>query len=172
MTNDADPRNRVLDLLSEGKITADEAKSLLALVSGGERSRGDGGGEAREERRDRRERGHSRERDRVRDRQRGRGNSGGVYFRVRVDPRVDAGASPTGDRVNIRVPIGLIKAGARLTSLIPGAAADRVNEMLAERGIDLDFKNLDADRLEEILAEGDFMIDITEGDFRIRISVE
>ena len=85
---------------------------------------------------------------------------------------MESGADPNADRVNIRVPIGLIKAGVRLTSLIPGTAADRVNEMLSERGIDLDFKNLDADRLEAILAEGDFMIDITEGDCRIRISVE
>lgn len=169
MTSEGDPRNRVLDLLSEGKITAEEAKSLLGLVSGAAAPWGDS--EEREGRSERRDRGgRSRSRDRGRGRARGRGSS--AYFRVRVDPRVEGGADPNADRVNIRVPIGLIKAGARLTSLIPGAAGDRVNEILSERGIDLDFKNLDADRLEEILAEGDFMIDISEGDCRVRISIE
>ena len=160
--NDADPVSRILDMLADGRINAGEAKSLLALWSGAVAS-----GTSRREREGRRP---GRSRDRGRDRARGR--STGAYFHVRVDPRVESGADPNADRVNIRVPIGLIKAGARLTSLIPGAAADRVNEMLSERGIDLDFKNLDADRLEEILAEGDFMINITEGDCRIRISVE
>ena len=171
MTNEGDPRNRVLDLLGEGKITAEEAKSLLGLVSGAAAPWG--GSEGREGRSGGRDRsGRPRPRDRDRERGRGRGRFVGAYIRVRVDSRVEGGADPNADRVNIRVPIGLIKAGVRLTSLIPGAAADRVNEMLAERGIDLDFKNLDPDRLEEILADGNFMIDITEGDFRIRISVE
>ena len=160
--NDADPVSRILDMLADGRINADEAKSLLALVSGVTAT-----GNSRREPEGRR---RGRSRDRGRDRAHGR--STGAYFHVRVDPRVESGADPNADRVNIRVPIGLIKAGVRLTSLIPGTAADRVNEMLSERGIDLDFKNLDADRLEEILAEGDFMIDITEGDCRIRISVE
>jgi hypothetical protein len=172
MTNDSDPRNKVLDLLADGKITASEAKSLLGLVSGvagpdsPDRDRGRGELD-RSERRGRRERvreGRSRDRD--------GGRRSNVYFRIRVDPRVDAGADPNADRLNIRVPIGLIKSGVRLMSLVPGAAADRVNQVLADRGIDLDFKNLDADRLEEILDDGGFTIDITEGDVRIRISVE
>jgi len=170
MTSDSDPRNKVLDLLADGKITAEEAKSLLALVGGSgapdaaERDRGRG---ERSERRGRRERVRE-----GRSRDRGRGERSNVYFRIRVDPRVDAGADPNADRLNIRVPIGLIKSGVRLMSLVPGAAADRVNQVLADRGIDLDFKNLDADRLEEILDDGGFKIDITEGDVRIRISVE
>ena len=154
--NDADPVSRILDMLADGRINAGEAKSLLALVSGAVAS-----GTSKREPEGRR-RGRSPD----------RGRFTGAYFHIRVDPRVESGADPNADRVNIRVPIGLIKAGARLTSLIPGAAADRVNEMLSDRGIDLDFKKLDADRLEAILAEGGFMIDITEGDCRIRISVE
>ncbi|MDP6823909.1 MAG: hypothetical protein QF554_11540 [Dehalococcoidia bacterium] len=174
MTSDTDPRNKVLDLLANGKITAEEAKHLLALVSGAATPEPPGpetgGGDRARGGRDRSRRDRARRRGDLRDHY--REGSGGAYIRVRVDPRVDAGADPNADRLNIRVPIGLIKAGALLTSLIPGPAADRVTEALGERGIDLDFKNLNAERLDEILADGGFAIDITEGDVRIRISVE
>lgn len=162
--NQADPRARIIEMLAEGKITVEDARGLLGALNSGPPRAGDAVDGDR--------RGRSSGRGRDRERGRGRGRAASAYFRVRVDPRVEGGADPNADRVNIRVPIGLIKAGVRLTSLIPGAAADRVNETLARHGIDLDFKNLDADRLEEILAEGDFMIDIAEGDCRIRISVE
>ena len=156
-SKDSDPRNKVLDMLAEGKITADEAKTLLGLV---------GGAAPRERER------VGRDRDRGRERRRGGRSRSASYLRVRVDPRVEAGADPLSDRVNIRVPIAFIKAGAVLTSLIPDAAADRVSEALGQRGIDLDFKNLDADRMEEIQSDGCNEIDITEGHVRIRISLE
>lgn len=159
-SRESDPRNKVLDMLAEGKITAADAKTLLELV-------GNGGSASAEREPERPGRG----RNRGRERRRGRSSSA-AYLRVRVDPRVEAGANPLADRVNLRVPIAFIKAGAVLTSLIPDCAADRVSEALGQRGIDLDFKNLDADRLEEILADGGFEIDITEGKVRIRISVE
>lgn len=161
MTNEADPRIRVLEMLAEGKITSQEATGLLGALNPVPPWAGTATGE-----------GRARRHGRTRERDRGQESTGRSYFRIRVDPRVEAGADPHADRVNIRIPIGLVKAGVRLTSLIPGPAADRVNEMLEARGIDLDFKNLDVDRLEEILADGDFMIDITEGEWRIRISVD
>ena len=159
-SQNSDPRNKILDMLADGKITPADAKTLLELVAGGD------------VREPREREGREGNRDRDRGRRRGGRSGAASYLRVRVDPRVEVGANPLSDRVNIRVPIAFIKAGAVLTSLIPDSAADRVSESLNERGIDLDFKNLDADRLEEILSDGGFAIDITEGQLRIRISVE
>ncbi len=46
------------------------------------------------------------------------------------------------DRVNIRVPLKLIRAGLKLASFIPKDAQDKVNEALQEKGIDADFSKV------------------------------
>ncbi len=151
---------KVLDLLGEGKITVEEAERLLALIN---QQLG-----LNDER--------QRERHRERGRERGRrrpGDPSDRYFRVRVEPRPERGADPNGERVDIRIPLGLIRAGIKLASLIPGAAGDRVSEKLAEKGIDFDFRKLSEGQgatLEELLMDLD--IDIQDDKERIRITVE
>jgi hypothetical protein len=46
------------------------------------------------------------------------------------------------DRVNIRVPLALIRAGMKLTALIPSQAADGINKALKDQGIDMDVQNM------------------------------
>jgi hypothetical protein len=72
------------------------------------------------------------------------------YLRVVVDGK---------DKANIRVPIGLIRTGIKLTALMPLSAS----EHLSDQGIDLSqFNNLDSDELMEALAE--LQVDVDSGD--------
>jgi hypothetical protein len=81
------------------------------------------------------------------------------YLRVVVDGS---------DKVNIRVPIGLIRTGIKLTTLIPLHAS----EHLSEHGIDLaQFNNLDGDELMEALRDLKVEVDSGDGDV-IRVFCE
>ncbi len=75
------------------------------------------------------------------------------YLRVVVDGK---------DKANIRVPIGLIRTGIKLTALMPLSASKH----LSEHGIDLSqFNNLDSDELMEALRE--LKVDVDSGDGNI-----
>jgi hypothetical protein len=104
-------RRKVLEMLAAGKITPEEADQLLdrlaspAAAAGA--SEGEAGGAA------------------------GGGAGGGRpraprFLRVVVD-------SPERDSINIRLPLGLIRTGLKISTLVPR----RVSHRLSERGIDL-----------------------------------
>ena len=105
-------RRKVLEMLAAGKITPEEADQLLdrlgspAAAAGA--AEGEGGATA------------------------GGGAAGGGrprpprFLRVVVD-------SPERDAVNIRLPLGLIRTGLKISTLMPR----RVSHRLSERGIDL-----------------------------------
>ncbi len=74
------------------------------------------------------------------------------YLRVVVDGK---------DNVNIRIPIGLVRTGIKLTTLMPSKASRR----LSERGIDLSrFSSLDGEELIEALRELDVEVNTDDGD--------
>jgi Asp-tRNA(Asn)/Glu-tRNA(Gln) amidotransferase B subunit len=66
------------------------------------------------------------------------------------------------DNVDVRVPLSLVRAGMKLTSLIPPAAMDEINSSMKEAGITLDFNNLKDSDVEELI-EGlkDMEINVT-----------
>lgn len=64
------------------------------------------------------------------------------YLFVKVDA-VD------GDKVNIRVPLKLVKAGIKLQALLPQDAQDKINTKLNEKGINLD--DFKAENFKDIL---------------------
>ena len=57
------------------------------------------------------------------------------YLRVLVDAN-DEQEGPT--KVNVRVPMQLLRAGVRLTGVIPDRAREQVNEALRKEGIPFD----------------------------------
>src|SRR3978361_1932964 len=61
------------------------------------------------------------------------------YLRVLVDAN-DPLDGPT--KVNVRVPMQLLRAGVRLTGVIPTKARDQVNEALRKEGIAFDINNV------------------------------
>jgi len=145
----ADNQKRILEMLADKKISVDEAQRLLALVE----SPDDPGA-------------------RVPAAPSERGQSA-KYLRVVVQPGSEAAASPDAERVNIRVPMNLIRAGMKLTALIPPQAASKVNEALKEKGVEFDLRNLKAEDLEEVVdALSDLEVDVESGKEKVRIYVE
>jgi hypothetical protein len=78
-----------------------------------------------------------------------------------------------GERVNVRVPLSLIRAGMKLTSLIPTQATDGIHEALKEKGIDMDLRDLAGEGLDELLeALGDLEVQVQSENEQIHIYVE
>ena len=138
-------RRRILDMLAQGKITADEAERLLSLVdqppeaAAGSREAGESGKPAPK------------------------------YLRVVIN---DGGGSHS-EHVNIRVPMGLIRAGVKLASVLPSNATEKINERLKENGIPLELEKIKAGDLDELVNSlSKLEVDIHDGDEKIRIYVE
>jgi len=133
-------RKRILDMLSQGKITVDEAERLLTTVEQPDAG-GTGFFTAGETSKDERK-----------------------YLRVVVEPNADAGPGVEQKRVNIRVPMALIRAGVKLTSLIPSTASSKINEELNKNGIDFDVNSIKVEDLERLVdAMKDLEIDVEGG---------
>ena len=92
-----------------------------------------------------------------------------TYLRVLVEPDPD---DKDGDRVNIRVPINLIKAGLKFTAFIPGHARESVDGALKEQGIDVDLNKITAEDLEELIKHlNDLEVEV-DGKEKVRIYCE
>ena len=118
-------RKRILGMLAEGKITADEAEALLdALSPSAEESSADLPAPAS-------------------DWPTGPSATGTPKFMyVKVTGK---------DKVDVKVPLGLLRAGLKLTSLIPPQAMDQINESMGEAGMSIDFNNLKPEDIEDLI---------------------
>lgn len=126
-------RRQILDMLASGKITADEAERLLKALEREPATLLAGPA------------GDARRGEKVK------------YLRVVVDANDADG--PT--KVNVRVPMQLLRAGVKLTSIIPPRARDEVNAALRKEGIDVDIGKLTPDSLEEIVEHlRDLQVDV------------
>jgi hypothetical protein len=137
---------QVLGMLAEGKITADEAERLINAL---ERVQPEGpAGPA------------PRPKSRPR------------YLRVLVNADDDgSGGGPS--RINIRVPLQLLRAGVRLTSLVPPQALSRANAELAQRGVPIDLTELKPQQLEELVDQlDDVTIDIDDPGSKVQVFCE
>ena len=130
-------KKKILEMLAQNKISADEAYRLLNVIESGESGR------------------------------EGTGKTGTAvkekakYLRVTVLPDAEHEHSGNVDRVNVRVPMSLIRAGIKLTSLIPPEARDKVNGALREKGIDFDVRNVKPEDLDELIeALSDLEVDV------------
>jgi hypothetical protein len=142
----SEDRSRILNMLAEGKITAEEAERLLdALASGA------AGGSTPAE-------------------PAIKGDPGPLlealpkFLYVKVN-------SADGDTVDVKIPIALVRSGLKLTSLIPPQAMEQINSSMSEHGMSIDFANLkpeDIDELVEALREMEINVDSTNGD-KVRV---
>lgn len=133
-------RRQILDMLSRGKVTADEAERLIAALERGEEpARREAAQEPR-------------------------------YIRVLVDAQ-DAAEGPT--KVNVRVPLQLLRAGVRFTGIIPAAARDQVNDALRKEGVPIDINKLTPENLEEVVAQlRDLTVDVDNERAKVRVFCE
>jgi hypothetical protein len=91
------------------------------------------------------------------------------YLRVVVT--ADEGDAPS--RVNIRVPLQLLRAGVRLASLIPPQALTRVNTELSRSGVPFDLAELKPQHLEDLIDQLDEVdIDVEDPESKVQIFCE
>ena len=91
------------------------------------------------------------------------------YLRIQVDPA--PGAEKT-DRVNVRVPMKLIRAGLKLAAFLPDDAQSQVRSALEEKGFHADLSRLTPADIEELMVNLDDLTVDVEGKQKIRIYSE
>ncbi len=91
------------------------------------------------------------------------------YLRVLVEP---GPGSEMEDKVNIRVPMKLIRAGLKFAAFIPHQAQGQVRAALKEKGIDMDMTKITPEDLEEIVANLDDLTVEVDGKDKVRVFCE
>ena len=139
-----DNRRQVLEMLANGKITAEEAERLIAAL---ERGDANGAGATAMS-----------QADKIK------------YLRVLVDTK-DPLDGPT--KVNVRVPMQLLRAGVRLTGVIPASAREEVNNALRKEGIAFDINNVTPQNLEELIEQlRELTVDVDNENTKVRVFCE
>lgn len=89
------------------------------------------------------------------------------FLHVKVD-------GDEGEKVDVKIPLALVRSGLKLTSLIPPQAMDQINSQMAESGMSIDFTNFkpeDIDELIEALREMEVNVDGSKGE-KVRVYAE
>jgi hypothetical protein len=76
--------------------------------------------------------------------------------------------SANDDNVDIRVPLNLLRAGIKLTALIPPQAMKHLDNALDAKGIPFDFRNIKPENIEELvqsLADMEVNVNSKNGDY-------
>jgi SHOCT-like protein len=141
-------RRQILQMLSEGKISADEAERLITAIEAPPAfttlsdPASSGAGKPRPK-----------------------------YLRVVVDSEEDGGhEGPT--KVNVRVPMQLLRAGVRLAGLIPAPALRRANVAMQEQGVPIDLTQIKPENLEELVEQlNDLTVDVDQKDANTKVKV-
>lgn len=137
-------RRQILQMLAEGKITADEAERLIDAL---ERQQPEAppGATPRPKPRPK-------------------------YLRVVM---VDNSGEDGPSRINIRIPLQLLRAGVRLTSLIPPQALTKINAELDKSGVPIDLTQLKPQQLEELIDQlDDVTVDLDDPDTKMQVFCE
>ena len=140
-----DERRQILQMLADGKVTADEAERLISALEAPGASPVAGPAP----------------------RKSGRPK----YLRVVVDAEDHHSGKPV--KVNIRVPIQLMRAGVRLSALMPSPAREKVNQALREQGIPVDVGAMKPENLDELLDHlNDLTVDVDQEKAKVRVFCE
>jgi hypothetical protein len=137
-------RKNILDMVAEGKVTAEEADHLIDALEPDQLPA--------ISRLDTRPKGTAK------------------YLRVvaeTVDENGEAG------RVNVRVPLQLLRAGVQLAALIPPRALGVANAELDKSGVPVDLTQLKPAQLEALVDHLDEMtVEVDQADAKVRIFCE
>jgi hypothetical protein len=130
-------RKQILEMLSGGKISADEAERLIAAVEK-ESPAGNGSDSSPKTK--------------------------AKYLRVLVESE-ENGQDHGPVKVNVRVPMQLLRAGVKLAGLIPVQARDQVNAAMREHGMAFDLSQIKPENLEQLVDQlNDLSVDVDVDD--------
>ena len=147
-----DDKKRILKMLSQGKISVDEAERLLKAID--ETPVSDTSHHS------------SSTTDEIKKKPKY------LYVKVESEGKSENGEDEN-EQVNIRIPLGLVRAGIKLGSIIPESVKAKVNANFSDKGIDLDLNNLKGQDIEEVLSLfSDINIDVSGGKETVKIYCE
>lgn len=139
-------RRQILQMLADGKITADEAERLIDALD--------------------------REQPALPPGSALRPKSRPKYLRVVVSSPDNFGGDGPG-RVNVRVPLQLLRAGVKLTSLVPPKALTQVNEELRKSGVPIDLTELKPQYIEDLIEQlDDVSVDVDQPETKVQMFCE
>jgi hypothetical protein len=139
----SEERRKILEMLSAGKISAAEAEKLLDAVTRPEDEKPSADAEAK---------------------------ARPKFLKVKVEPKHSSGK---GDRVNIKIPLAVIRAGARLGSILSDDVKAKIQAKLKDKGVNVDLNDLDSDNLEDVISGlTDLSIDVDDDDETVKIYCE
>ena len=98
------------------------------------------------------------------------------YLRVLVDSPQghtdEHGRHHGPGKVNIRVPVALIRAGMKFTSLLPREASDQIESELKKKGVSFNIKNIKDEDIEDLIqALAELEVDVDSGE-KVRVFAE
>jgi len=125
----SDEKRQILNMLAEKKITVEEAERLLKAL-----------GEPSEQRH------HHRHESEIEIPVTGRKKP--KYLYISVKPK--EGEGKKGEKVNIKIPLFLLRTGLKFGGVLPDSAKEKINRALGEKGIDI--SKLEESDFEELVA--------------------
>lgn len=138
-----DEKKKILEMLSNGKISVSEAEQLLAAVGQGGETMATAPMAGLEKKNPK-------------------------YLRIEVKSQDEDGPQ----NVNVRVPFNLLRAGVRLAQLMPANVRGQVQEGLDSSGLNLDLSKVKPEDLDQIVDQlADFQVDV-DGKDKVKIFVE
>jgi hypothetical protein len=143
----SDDRRRILEMLSQGKISVQDAEDLLKAMGGETGGPSSGAEEPKKTPR---------------------------WLRISVEKQIEGGGRKK--EVTVRVPVSLVRAGVRLGGMMPRIMGTRAGARLDVLGVgDLgfDLSRIDPKQLEALINEmGEMVIDLDDGRAQVRINCE
>jgi DUF4097 and DUF4098 domain-containing protein YvlB len=118
----SEERMRILQMLAEGKLGVEDAEKLLQALDGKPREI------------------ETAKENRTLDMK-------GKYLFVQVDPK----EGKSSERVSVKVPLALVKAGLNITKLIPTDAQEKIQSSMHDSGIPFNLSDIDPQNYEEIM---------------------
>jgi DUF4097 and DUF4098 domain-containing protein YvlB len=118
----SEERMRILQMLAEGKLGVEDAEKLLQALEGKPREI------------------ESAAQSRTLDMK-------SKYLFVQVDPK----EGKSSERVSVKVPLALVKAGLNITKLIPTDAQEKIQSSMHDSGIPFNLSDIDPQNYEEIM---------------------
>lgn len=132
----SEQHTRILTMLSEGKITVEQAESLLAAV------------------------------DEHANIERSAPVTDQKFLYVEVEPK----EGKASERVSVKIPFALLKAGLNIAGLIPADARTKIEQSMHEKGLSFDLNQLNSENLEELLTALELLkVDVDSDDATIQV---
>lgn len=138
-------KRRILEMLSQGKLSVADAEKLLNAIS------------------------ENKSDHYINPTLNASQVSSPKYLRVQVESNKD----DEEERVNIKVPFQLLRSGMKLAALMPNGVQDKVNTAFKEKGIDFDFSKIKNGSIEELIQQlSEISIDVENKNEKVRIFCE